>query len=72
MRFLRNVLNDPEPADEIPGESLEDYDKRRGIQITNPSKRRNAIMATNKSKAELEAEIGAHGMITDERAGPNG
>jgi hypothetical protein len=38
-------------------ESLEDYVERRKLQITNPPRRRNAIMPTNKSKAELEAEI---------------
>jgi hypothetical protein len=56
-RFTRDVLDDPDRADEIADESLEDYAERRGIQITNPSKRRKAIMATTKSKAELEAEI---------------
>jgi len=57
VRFTRDVLGDPDRADEIADESLEDYAERRRIQITNPSKRRNATMATNKSKAELEAEI---------------
>ena len=55
-RFTRDVLGDPDRADEIADESLEDYAERRKIQITNPSKRKNAIMATTKSKAELEAE----------------
>ena len=57
IRFVRDVLGDPDRAEEIADESLEDYAERRKIQITNPSRRRNAIMATNKSKAELEAEI---------------
>jgi hypothetical protein len=57
VRFVRDVLGDPDRAEEIEGESLEDYAERRKIQITNPSRRRNAIMATTKSKAELEAEI---------------
>ena len=56
VRFTRDVLGDPDRADEIAAESLEDYATRRKIQITNPSRRRNAIMATTKSKAELEAE----------------
>jgi hypothetical protein len=56
-RFTRDVLGDPDRAEEIADESLEDYTERRKIQITNPSKRRNAIMATTKSKAELESEI---------------
>jgi hypothetical protein len=57
VRFTRDVLGDPDRAEEIADESLEDYAERRKIQITNPSNRRNAIMATTKSKAELEAEI---------------
>jgi hypothetical protein len=56
VRFTRDVLGDPDRADDIAEESLEDYAERRKIQITNPSKRKNAIMATTKSKAELEAE----------------
>ena len=58
VRFTRDVLDDPDRADEIADESLEDYAEMRGIQITNPPlRRRIAIMATPKSKAELEAEI---------------
>jgi hypothetical protein len=57
VRFTRDVLDDPDRADEIADEDLEEYAERRGIQITNPSRRRDAIMATTKSKAELEAEI---------------
>ena len=57
VRFVRDVLGDPDRADEIADESLENYAQRRKIQITNPSKRRNAIMATTKSKADLQAEI---------------
>jgi hypothetical protein len=56
VRFTRDVLDDPDRAEEIADESLEDYAERRKIQITNPSNRRNAIMARSKSKAELEAE----------------
>ena len=57
VRFVRDVLGDPDRAEEIADESLEDYAQRRKIQITNPSKRRNAIMARGKTKAELEAQI---------------
>jgi hypothetical protein len=56
VRFTRDVLGDPDRADEIAPESLEGYAARRKIQITNPSRRKNAIMATTKSKTELEAE----------------
>lgn len=57
MRFTRDVLNDPERADEIEDERLEDYAERRKIQITNPQIRRAVIMPRGKTKAELEAEI---------------
>jgi hypothetical protein len=57
VRFTRDVLGDQDRADEIADESVEDYAERRKIQITNPSKRRNAIMARTKTKAELEAEV---------------
>jgi hypothetical protein len=56
VRFTRDVLRDPDRGEEIADESLEDYGQRRKIQITNPSKRKKAIMPTTKSKAELEAE----------------
>jgi hypothetical protein len=57
VRFVRDVLGDPGRAEEIEGESLDDYADRRRIQLTNPSKRKTAIMANGKTKAELEAEI---------------
>ena len=65
VRFVRDVLADADRAEEIGDESLEDYAQRRKIQITNPSKRGNAIMARSKSKAELEAE---NGDLKDENA----
>jgi hypothetical protein len=43
VRFVRDVLDDPERADEIEDEDLEDYAERRKIQLTN--QRRNAVMA---------------------------
>jgi hypothetical protein len=49
VRFTRDVLGDPNRADETAKESLEDYAERRKIQITNPSRRRNAIMANNRT-----------------------
>ena len=57
VRFTRDVLDDPDRADEIEDESLEDYAEGRGITITNPNRGRNAIMPPGRSKAELEAEI---------------
>jgi hypothetical protein len=54
-RFVENVLGDSERADEIADEDVDSYAERRGIEITNPSKRRK-IVAKTKSKAELEQE----------------
>jgi hypothetical protein len=56
MRFTRDVLGDPDRAEEIEGESLESYADRRKIQIINP-KRRKGIMARGRTKADLEQEI---------------
>ena len=36
VRFTENVLDDPDRADEIADESLEDYAERRGFTLTNP------------------------------------
>src|SRR5215472_6485262 len=44
VRFVRDVLNDPDRADEIDEESLEDYAERRKIRLTNPSGRVTVIM----------------------------
>jgi hypothetical protein len=57
VRFTRDVLGDPDRAKEIADESLDDYSERRRIKLTNSSKRRNAIMARSKTKADLEQEI---------------
>jgi hypothetical protein len=42
VRFTRDVLGDPDRAEGIEDESLENYAERRGIQIANPSTRRTA------------------------------
>jgi predicted RNase H-like nuclease (RuvC/YqgF family) len=55
VRFVRGVLGDPDRADEIAGESLEDYAARRRIQITNPE-RRNRTMA-KKTVEDYRADI---------------
>ncbi len=36
VRFTRDVLGDPDRADEIEDESLEDYAERRRVKLTNP------------------------------------
>jgi hypothetical protein len=37
--FVRDVLHDPERAEEIEEESLEDYAERRKIALTNTGRR---------------------------------
>lgn len=58
VRFTRDVLGDPDRADEIDAESLEDYAERRKVKLLNPPNRRTATMPrTTKTKADLESEI---------------
>ena len=59
VRFVRDVLADPDRADEIEDESLEDYAERRKFTITNPSRQRSTrtYMADTRTKAGLEQEI---------------
>ena len=54
VRFVRDVLGDPDRADEIADESLEDYAERRKFEITNPKRR--AIMP-RKSVEDYRAEV---------------
>ena len=56
VRFVRDVLDDPDRADEIERESLEDYAARRKIQMSNPE--RKFIMARpRKTIEEYKAEV---------------
>jgi hypothetical protein len=57
VRFTRDVLGDPDRADEIDAESLEDYAERRKVKLINPSNRRKAMAIITKTKADLEAEL---------------
>lgn len=52
VRFTENVLDDPDRADEIADESLEDYAERRHIKLLNPR-----CQTTMPSKAELMERI---------------
>ena len=52
VRFVRDVLGDPDRADEIADESLEDYAERRHITLLNPRCR-----TAMPSKAELTQRI---------------
>lgn len=54
MRFVRDVLDDPDRADEIEDESLEDYAERRKIKIVDSNPRERAVMPT---KEELMQRI---------------
>jgi len=53
VRFVRDVLNDPERADEIADEDTDSYAERRHIEIAN-ARRRTVVLRT---KADLEQEI---------------
>jgi hypothetical protein len=58
VRFVRNVLDDPDRADEIEDEDLEDYAQRRKFRLTNQG--RHTTMAGNgdpRTKQELLDEI---------------
>lgn len=56
-RFTRNVLDDPDRADEIADEDLEDYAARRKIVVSNPTNRRRAKMPRRLSREELEDRV---------------
>ena len=61
VRFLRDVVGDPERAGEFAAMSTEEYAARKRIEIaTNPAwqKERNIIMAAKQpSRAELEERV---------------
>ncbi len=54
VRFVRDVLGDPDRAEEIAEESVEDYAQRRKFTIINPTERKARPMPT---KQELEDQI---------------
>lgn len=56
-RFLRDVLDDDDRADEVADESVEDYAERKHIEITNPSRR--GVMATKQELADENDELRA-------------
>jgi peptidoglycan hydrolase CwlO-like protein len=55
VRFLENVIGDPDRASEVEDESLEDYAERRKIQILNPHRR--CTMAARKTIEDYKAEL---------------
>lgn len=54
-RFLDNVLNDEDRADEISEMNVDEWAERRGVIITNPSKR-SKPMATAKTLQKLSKD----------------
>lgn len=54
-RFLDNVLNDDDRADEISEMDIDEWAEKRGVTITNPSKRRKP-MATAKTLQKLSKD----------------
>jgi Skp family chaperone for outer membrane proteins len=56
VRFTRDVLGDPDRADEIAAEDLDSYALRKHVEIANPTNRSSTVPRT-KTKADLESEI---------------
>jgi predicted RNase H-like nuclease (RuvC/YqgF family) len=54
VRFTRDVAGDPDRADEIEGESLDDYAQRRRIQLMNAGRR---SQMAKKSVEDYRAEV---------------
>ena len=55
VRFVDNVLGDPDRADEIDEEDLEDYAARRKIQLVNS--RRNAMPGGNSGNGRTKQDL---------------
>ena len=59
MRFVRDVVGDPERAAEIEQEDLDDYAARKKVQIVNPSRSTNSMPTSKQLRqriSELEQE----------------
>ena len=57
VRFTRDVLDDPDRAEEIEDESLEDYAERRHIQMQNPKGVRRMAIQTRREMLERIEEL---------------
>ena len=57
VRFTRDVLDDPERADGIEDESLEDYAERRRIKLANPTGVRKMPAPTRRELLEGVEEL---------------
>ena len=52
-RFLRDVLDDPDRADEVEAESVEDYAARRHFVLTNPHRKGVSKMPQREKLADV-------------------
>ena len=57
VRFADNFLNDPDKADDIEDESLDDWIERKGITLINPERRLNAMANGGQTKQDLLDQI---------------
>jgi len=57
VSFTRDVLDDPDRADEIEDESLEDYAERRHIRVINPKGVRKMAVPTRSELLERIEEL---------------
>jgi hypothetical protein len=55
VRFLSDVVGDPDRADEFESMTPEEYAQTKGIQIKNPTKGKNTMAAP--TRAELEDRV---------------
>jgi hypothetical protein len=53
VRFLENVIDDPDRADEVASESIESYASRRHFQIANNNPQRRKAMASKKNPSTM-------------------
>jgi hypothetical protein len=58
VRFVRDVLDDPDRAEEIEDESIEDYAARRHFRISNPKSQEYAMPSAKAEVTELEGVLG--------------
>jgi len=57
VRFTHDVVGDPDRADEIQSESLEDYAQRRHIQLLNPRRRQTMARKTTQDYRDEIADL---------------
>jgi hypothetical protein len=57
VRFVRDVLGDPDRAEDIEGESLEDYAEHRRIKLSNPKGVRRMAIQTRRELLERIEEL---------------